>query len=170
LSTTQAVIEFIKTRRIFDLIQAVDALGIDRRKVLRVLDKLTREGFLEITKTAYQRPIKDEVGPARRNPKFKRIQDISARKPARPECARDKIWRTLRHLRKATRSDLTRLTGCHPKTVEDYTLLLEQYGFIKAIGKTVNQEKVWLLINNDGPKRPKTTDRTKPKTSNVRKN
>jgi len=152
-SPTKAVYAFLERRINFYLSQLVKASGLDRRKLFRVLEKLRREGYLAITDERTIKPRGKEVGPPRRDPRYRLMKDIKQRRAKRPECARDKIWRTLRHLRRATRSDLIRLSGCSQASVEDYTFILRRSGHIKSIGRQGN-EKVWLLIKDTGPKKP----------------
>jgi hypothetical protein len=87
------------------------------------------------------------------NPSYRRLKDLALRAPKCPESNRDKIWRTLRYLRKATRSDLVRLTECKPEEVKNYTVILANHQYIRAIGNQ-DREKVWLLVKDTGPKRP----------------
>jgi hypothetical protein len=146
------IIEFITTHRRFFLSAVFEDTGIDRRKALRILEKLQAEGYL-VEVREERVPLKlNEYGPDRRNPEYKVIKDISLRQRKKGLCNRDKIWKTLRILRRCTRSDLIRLTGCD-KTVEDYTRLLALHGYIKPIGRR-SREKVWFLVNDIGPKRP----------------
>jgi hypothetical protein len=146
------IIKFTTKHRRFFLADAAQSTGIERRKALRILEKFRKEGYL--TKVREERvSLKlNEYGPARRNPEYKVIKDISLRQRKKGLCNRDKIWKTLRFLRKFTRSDLIRLTGC-TKTVEDYTRLLALHGYIECIGRS-SHEKVWLLVKDSGPKRP----------------
>ena len=99
-SPHQAVMAFLERRKSFWLSEVVKATGIERRRLLRVLDKLRGEGYLALTDEQKNRPQMDEHGPYRRNPKYRLVGDISKRTRRRPECARDKIWRTIRHLKK----------------------------------------------------------------------
>lgn len=149
----KAIIEFILKHRRFYLADITDSMGVERRKALRILDKFKREGYLVEVKDERIPPAWSEVGPPRRNPLFRVIGDISQRKSTRPMCDRDKIWRTIRYLRKATRSDLMRLTGCSLGTAERYTKLLENHGYVRCIGRR-SKEKVWLLVKDPGPKKP----------------
>ncbi len=147
------LVEYVSQRRIFALSNVIDDTGIERRKALRILEKFKKEGYLSELKDDRIPPAINEVGPPRRNPRYKVIGDITQRKPNRPMCKRDKLWRTLRYLRKATRSDLMRLTGCSLGTTERYTKLLEKHGYLRSIGRR-SKEKVWLLVKNTGPKKP----------------
>lgn len=146
------IVEFISQHKRFFLADIMNNIGISRLQGLRFLGKLTKEGYLSELRDERIQLKLNEYGPARRNPQYKMIKDILTRQKKLPVCDRDKIWKTLRYLRKFTRSDLIRLTGCD-KTVEDYTRLLARHGYIRSIGRR-SKEKVWLLMNDIGPKRP----------------
>jgi hypothetical protein len=152
---SDVIIEFIQKQRWrrFSLNGLLEKTGLKRLYVIRVLDKFHDEGYLELIEENFIRPNWKETGPNRRNPTFRCIKDLSLRKPNRAKNRRDKIWRTLRYLKKATRSDITRLTGCTHGIVVSYTVLLSKYNYIKAVGKR-GQEKVWILVQDVGPKRP----------------
>jgi Fic family protein len=143
-----------KKRRTFTLSEAAAATGIDRRKLLRVLEKFAKEGFLQIIDEACVWPRPGETGPCRRDPRYKVIKSITERKrKTRPLCGRDKIWRTIRFLVRFKISDLTRLSVCNQRTVRDYTHQLVVHGHLKELGRNA-REKVFLLLNDPGPKRP----------------
>jgi hypothetical protein len=151
---TEAVSSFLLNRKTFSLNDLVTATGIDRRKLLRVLEKFRKEGFLKIVGEEKVRPAMGENGPFRRNPRYQRIKDIATRqKKQRPSCGRDRIWRTIRYLRKFKRSDLIRLTGDKERTIYGYTRKLVIHGYLKDLGRS-GREKVFLLFNDSGPKRP----------------
>ena len=147
------IVEFISQQKRFYLADIMDSIGISRRQGLRFLSQLTKEGYLSELKVERIQLKLNEYGPARRNPQYKVIKDILTRQRKLPVNGRDKIWKTLRYLRKFTRSDLIRLTGCN-KIVEDYTRLLALHGYIRCIGRR-SREKVWLLVKDMGPKRPR---------------
>jgi len=151
---TSAVSNFLLKRKIFSLNDIVASSGMDRRKLLRVLEKFRKEGFLQIIEEEKIRPEMGENGPFRRNPRYKRIRNIATRqKQTRPFCGRDRIWRTIRYLRKFKRSDLIRLTGDNESTIYGYTRQLVIHGYLKELGRS-GREKVFYLFNDPGPKRP----------------
>ncbi|MBU4316307.1 MAG: hypothetical protein KKF30_03435 [Proteobacteria bacterium] len=152
-SLTEVVKAFLVGHPEFFLSDLTENSGIERVRLLRVLEKFRKEGYLEIIKELKIRPQKKEVGPYRRDPRYRVIKDISSRIFKRPEYAWQKVWRTLRHLRRATRSDVERLTGCPGKTVEYYTFQLAKRGYLKAAGRR-GREKVWFLVKDVGPKPP----------------
>ncbi len=147
-------------RRRFWLSEVVQGTGIERKKVLRVLEKLRRQGFFQIVDER-SIPIKKagEYGPPRRDPKFELLRDIEKLRVAkRPSITcRDKIWRTLRILRMTTRGELARLTGCSEVSVREYMKLLAYYGYVREAGKK-GREKRFALVKNPGAVRPETPE------------
>lgn len=121
------IIEFIQTHKQFSVNDVAASTGYERKKTLRLLNKFCREGFLQLKKEQFITPKEKEMGPPRKNPIFARLQDMSLRRPARQESKRDKVWRTLRYIKKGTRSDIIRLSGCTHAVVENYTVLLSRY-------------------------------------------
>lgn len=151
---TQAILNFLSRRKRFYLDEAVKETGLDRRKALRVLEKLHGNAFLNLLADERTPPRGSQTGPPRRNPRYEIVKDLGQRTPKRPECARDKIWRVFRYMRKVTRSDLARISGCSESSAEQYTRHLEKHGYIRAAGKR-GKEKIWLLVKDTGPKKPK---------------
>lgn len=151
---TSAVSSFLLKHKRFFLNDVVAATGIERTKLLRVLEKLRKEGILKTIGEGNVRPARGENGPFRRNPRYERIKGLALRpKKQRPVYERDKIWRTIRFLRRLKRSDLIRLTGCNENTISVYTRKLVIHGYLKELGRS-GREKVFFLINDTGPKRP----------------
>ncbi len=147
-------------RRRFWLSEVVQGTGLERRKVLRVLESLRRQGFFQVVAERAVRPVRaGELGPPRREPKFELLKDIGQLACSRRKgiTCRDKIWRTLRALRIATRSELARLTGCSAGGIDDYLRLLKHYGFVRAAGKK-GRERLFVLVKNPGAVRPETPE------------
>lgn len=164
-----AVRAVIATRTILDgrfisgrvsLAEVVDASGCPRRPVLRVLDRLAREGWLTEIEDVRQPNGCGEYGPKRRNPVYLVHRDIRLHRAAqvrsRVTC-RDKLWGTIRSLRRTTLSNLMRLTGCGEKACREYLLRLRDAGYVRPAGKD-GREKVWVLVQDPGPRRPETKD------------
>jgi hypothetical protein len=143
------------------LAEVVDASCCPRRPVLRVLDRLTREGWLALVEDARQRPAPGECGPKRRNPTYEVRKDIRLHRAhqdkSRVTC-RDKLWSTLRTLKRSTVSNLMRLTGCGEDVCREYMLILRDNGFTRQAGLD-GREKVWLLVKDAGARRPETVER-----------
>lgn len=146
--------------------QAMDRLtGLKRPPVLRVLERLRREGDLELVEETKTDVKPGENGPRRRNPTFRVVRDVRLRKDNQAKhrvTCRDKVWSTLRGLRPraTTYSELTRLTGCEAGTVNNAMKALAKGGFVKAKGK-IGREAAWILVKDTGPKRPETPEKPK---------
>lgn len=166
LATVRAV---IATRTLVDgrfrpgrvtLAEVVDASGCPRRPVLRVLDRLTRDGWLGLAEDTREYPKAGECGPKRRNPVYEVQKDIRLHRAhqirAHITC-RDKLWSTIRTLRRSTVSTLVRLTGCTEDCCRHYMAILERNGFVRQAGMD-GLEKMWVLIRDTGARRPETLD------------
>lgn len=129
--------------------QVVAGVELERKPVLRVLDKLAREGYLqEIGDTKHPKG-RNEPGPHVQNPTFTVVGELTERPNKRPvakNTGRDKIWRAIKQLQRGfTRSDLVRLTGSTRAAVDDYTKMLQRDGIIKVVGKTGQQLRYNLV-------------------------
>ena len=148
-------------KRTFWLSEVSRGTGIERKKVLRVLEKLRKKGFLELIEERLLPPENaGEFGPPRRDPRFELLRDIEKLRIGKRTggiTCRDKIWRTLRIKRIATRGELSRLTGCSGVNVMDYLKLLEHYGYVREAGKK-GREKLFALVKNPGAARPETPE------------
>lgn len=142
------------------LAEVVEASGCPRRPVMRVLDRLGREGWLRLAEEARERLRLGEFGPHRRNPTYEVLRDIRLHRSyqvrARVSC-RDKIWSTLRTVKRSTPSNLERLTGCCARAVADYLRILRSFGYVRETGKD-SHEKVWALVKDPGARRPETPE------------
>jgi len=142
------------------LSEVVDASGCPRRPVLRVLDRLAREGWLELIEDARERPARGEHGPKRRNPAYLVHRDIRqhrAHQVRSHATCRDKLWCTLRAVKSATVSSLMRLTGCGEDVCREYMRILRDNGFVRQAGLD-GREKVWALVKDVGARRPETKE------------
>ncbi|MDH4317192.1 MAG: hypothetical protein OEV64_02270 [Desulfobulbaceae bacterium] len=108
-----------------------------RRPVLRVLDKLTRGGYLEEVAINLLPNKKGESGPQRQNPTWKIIGDLSDRPKQAPwrNTLQDKMWKLMRAKRYFTSNEIIITSGAHQKTVHDFFKKLEQAGYIRRTGK-----------------------------------
>lgn len=158
MTVLDPVVLFLLTcgRKKVTLEQVVAGVELERKPILRVMDKLAREGYLQEIKDDKLPKGYAEPGPFAQNPTWEVIRDLTERPAKRPgrNTGRDKIWRAIRQLQRGfTRSDLVRLTGASRGAVEDYTKLLERDGFIKVVGRDVRQFR-YNLVPGD-PQRPK---------------
>ncbi len=162
---------FLATRTVVDgrfqpcrvgLAEVVEVSDCPRRPVMRVLDRLVRDGFLALASD--ERVQADQMGevygPKRRNPTYDVVRDIRLHRAhqakSRVTC-RDKLWSTLRAVRRTTISHLVRLTGCGTDTCREYLLLLLAHGYVRQAGRD-GLEKIWVLARDAGARRPETTD------------
>ena len=108
-----------------------------RRPVLRAMDKLAKEGYLQEVSDDPVPPRAGECGPPRRNPTWKIINDLTARpkQSLQKNTLRGRIWRLIRAKHHFTRRDLVISSGASQGTVDEYVLLLEKHGYIKKTGK-----------------------------------
>lgn len=147
--------------------QVVAGVELERKPVLRVLDKLAREGYLEEIEDNKLPKGYAEPGPYVQNPTFTVVRDLTDRPGKRPvskNSGRDKIWRAIKQLRRGfTRSDLVRLTGVSWAAVEDYTWLLQRDGYIKVVGKLGRKNKYNMVA--DELKRPQIKEQAEKRTA-----
>jgi len=158
MTVLDPVIHFLllSARKKVTLDQVVEGTEFPRKAVLRILDKLSKEGFLEQIGDEPLPRMNREYGPIKRNPTWLIIGDVSERPKMRPkrDTLRDKIWRRIwRQKRGFTRTDLMRSSGAGVSTVEDFTKLLERNNILKTIGKKGNQ-KVFAVTKKATAKRP----------------
>jgi len=151
-------------RSTFTLTQAIEGTNRPRRPVLRVLDKLAREGYLTEIKDEPIMPGLGENGPPRRNPTWRINKDKPVlerpRVKVQRRTLRDKMWQAMCNVlgRKFTVPDLQRLSGASRASAERYTRILERTGHVRRTGRT-GRTVTWLLIKDVGAKRPKTSDK-----------
>lgn len=159
MTVLEPVIEFLMNLAVGKLVsleQVISGADRPRKPVLRVMDRLVREGNLEEVEDNKVQPKFGEVGRARRNPTWrileKPILEDFIPKPKRLT-VRDKMWRLIRARRRFTRSELIRLSGAKLGSCEDYTKMLVRDGYLKVIGKD-GHSQVYMLVKDPGPKRP----------------
>ena len=159
MTVLDPVIEFLLSckRKTVSLAQVMTGADRPRRPVLRVMDRLAREGYLEEIKDEKVQTGERQCGPPRSNPLWRiTARPLSAR-PSLPEPKkrnlRDRLWKIIRMKRRFTRTDLETVSGVSRGSIEDFTQLLEQQGVLRFVGKD-GYEKVYLLIKDCGPQRP----------------
>lgn len=156
------VFTFVMGRTRFTLDDAVEASGLDRRKVLRVLERLRKEGVLKLVsderKPKASRFTGKDMGPRLRNPRFER-KDVLVRGNRQPkrDTVRDKLWRVIRRERRFTRPHLAEASGLAEATVRDFVRLLLHHGYI-AEAKGSGRAQAYVLIRDVGPVRPITPE------------
>jgi len=121
----------------------------DRRQVLRVMDKLAREGYLKEIADNPEPLRSGEYGPPRRNPTWRVVGDLDKRPtPNRPksQSQRAKIWKLIRAKHRFTKSDLVIPSGATPGTVDRYVRKLEKHGYVRRTGKD-GRSTTYMLVN-----------------------
>lgn len=137
------------------LSQVMSGADRPRKPVLRVMDRLVREGHLvEIADNPEMRSY-GVGGPDRRNPVWKILAKPMLNLIGRPKriTVRDRMWRLIRARRRFTRRELQRLSGSTISSCESFTQMLANEGYLRVTGKT-GAQYVYLLIKDPGPTRP----------------
>ncbi len=136
-------------RKVLSLERIMSGAGRPRKPVLRVLDKLTSEGFLVQVNDAPIANGRYEYGPARRNPAWRIVRNLSDRPVAKPRknTLRDKIWKLIRIRLYFSKPELVFGSGARPATVDEYVRQLEQWGHIRRTGKD-GRLVTYMVINN----------------------
>jgi len=138
MTMLETVIGCLQGQRTVRLDDLVACAGHERRQVLRVMDKLAREGYLAEIGSDTQQPQRGEMGPHRRNPTWRIIKDPGKRpQPNRPRnnSLRSKLWRLIRAKRRFTKSELSLCSGVSTATTDEYVRDLERAGYVRATGK-----------------------------------
>ena len=157
MTVLEPVIQFLvdtKKKKV-TLGQVMDGADRPRKPVLRVMDRLVKEGYLKEIEDNKITPCYPEFGIPRRNPTWKILSkpvDINPRSPKR-RTHRDKIWSVIRARRFFTAKELARISGCKAGTTENYIRFLKAHGYLRETGKD-GHAIVYQLIKDPGPKRP----------------
>lgn len=132
--------------------------GLTRKQVLRVMDKLTRLGYLIKTQEKLVKKSWDTHGGRRmRLPTWEintaRILDVGKIVKRKPNSVRDKIWRGIRIKRKFTPKELAEFVGASYDVICDYLRILEYHQVIHR-KPNMGKFKEFLLLTDPGPIRP----------------
>jgi hypothetical protein len=134
--------------------QIVDATDQNRSEVRHRLWKLEAAGL--ITRVSDR-----EIPPEGRGRPTKEIQyrntGLLKKKASSPAARKingwDRMWQTIRALRRFTRTDLVTICGQSLGNVCCFTKFYRRLGYIRP-AKELGKNVVWTLINDPGPKRP----------------
>ena len=140
--------------------QVVSGADRPRRPVLRVMDRLVREGYLEEIE---DNPVRQDTrvgGTSQRNPTWRILT-----RPVPEEfipmatrvTVRDRMWRLIRARRRFTLIEIMRLSGASEGAAKDFVELLAAHGYLRLIGKDGHRH-VYMLIKDPGAKRPPTPE------------
>lgn len=156
------VIAFITSgnNKVITLDQVTAGADRPRRPVLRVMDRLAREGYLvEVA----DEPITNgygELGPPRRNPTWRVVQTppMPTLSPKR-RTIRDRIWQAIRMKRRFGLKDIMFITGQDEGSVRLYVRMLVKSGHLRVVGK-IGAANIYLLLPSKdcGPQRPSTRE------------
>lgn len=158
MTVLEPIVQFLMEYRgkKITLEQAMTGAERPRKPVLRVMDRLVREGYLEEIEDNGISPALGECGPVRRNPTWliisKPLLEIAQRQPKK-KTLRDRLWLLVRARRRFTRTELQRLSGVSMASSDNFTKLLVKNSYVREIGKD-GGEKVYMLIKDPGPTRP----------------
>jgi len=151
MTVLDPVIQYLLTceKKRVTLADVMNGTDLPRRPVLRVLDKLTKDGYLKQVSDNHIMPKYGECGPPRRNPTWKIINDVKSRpkQALHKNTMRDRIWQAIRAKRHFTRLDITRTSGATRRAVDEYVLILERAGYLRRTGKD-GKFITFMLIKN----------------------
>lgn len=138
--------------------------GLTRKQVLRVMDKLTRLGYLiKIREKLVKKSWDTHGGRRLRQPTWRlnteKILDVGKVVKRKPNTLRDKIWRAIRIKRSFTPTALAAFAGLSYDTVCQYLSILEQNKVIHRKPNT-GKFKEYLLLTDPGPERPLLKEKT----------
>jgi len=158
MTVLEPVVQYLRTYKgkKISLAQAIDGSERPRKPVLRVMDRLVREGYLEEIEDNPQMKHYGVGGPDQRNPTWRIISKplaaIAKRRPKRRTVC-DRIWQLIRARRRFTKKEIQRLADAGEDSVDKYIKLLEKNGYLRVTGRD-GRLKVYLLIKDSGPIRP----------------
>lgn len=157
----QVVEHLIGCTKEFTLEGVAEAMGLKRNEVKYRLDRLESEGLIKrIKEVKWHRSAKDpQDGQAPRLITYQKCGDLEKRlakmtATQRVDTTWDKMWRTIRVMRRFTRPDLMQLVGVTEENSRHFTRILAREGFIRAINPKSNPI-TWVLVKDPGPQRPR---------------
>lgn len=134
-----------------------------RKPVLRVMDRLASEGYLEEIADDKIPCRYGQSGPPRRNPTWKILEKPLSLPSSKAKrlTTRDRIWKMIRAKRRFTIADLQRLLAANYDTIRTYLNMLERDGYVRRTGKDERQY-VWMLIRGHNQvERPATKEKNR---------
>lgn len=152
MSILQPLIDWISDGRsqTVSLDQAIAGTGCPRKPMLRALDLLAREGWLEEISDCRIEPRFGECGPPRRNPVWRVLRDPRKRPKTRVlrKSARSRIWKLIRAKCYFTKVDLMISANTSESSVDEYVRLLARAGYIRKTGKDGRLD-TFMLVRRD---------------------
>lgn len=170
MTVLEPIIQYLSTLPLstITLKKITQGAGRPRKPVLRVMDRLAREGYLEEIADTPDPRVYRQYGRDLRNPTWKILKSpLLEDFVPRPErnTDRDKMWRVIRAKRRFSKAELERIAEVKEGNCSSYVNLLLHHGFLRKIAKDGRQQ-VYLLIKDPGPKRPVTPERKKKRSQN----
>lgn len=165
MTVLEPIIQYISslTRTRVNLQMVIEGADRPRKPVLRVMDRLVKEGYLVEIEDNKIPPKYGECGRDRRNPTWKIIKnplvDDFVPRPER-NTDRDKMWRVIRAKRRFTKVELGRIACVEHDSCESYVCLLSYHKILRKLAKD-GRRQVYMLVKDSGPKRPVTPERKK---------
>jgi Mn-dependent DtxR family transcriptional regulator len=158
-SLLKPIIKFLASRRrAVTLKDVVGKTGINRKATLRILRKLTRDGYLELTDPGEMLPCV-KGGRLAKNPTWKIVDRKSLPKrlerKKNPATTRDRIWKAMRIKRIFLVKDIMKLAEVKKASAMNFIHILLRNGYVRKVGQRGHREGChWQLIRDDGPDRP----------------
>jgi predicted transcriptional regulator len=142
-----------------------------RKPVLRVMDRLVREGYLEEIEDNKIPLKRGEFGKDRRNPTWKVLSKplFIPKRQAKRRTLRDKMWQLIRTKQRFTVVEIQRLSGAAYDTVRIYIKMLKDDGYVRQTGTDGNRITWMLVKGHKQVDRPETKENRKPRGSRTAK-
>ena len=132
--------------------------GLPAEEIKPRLYKLEKEGLIKKVKDRQALPRCRAISPqilyTRRVGLKARLNQMVIM-PKKRTTSWDKIWKTIRAMRRFTRADLIQLTGTSSDQVKDFTKALERDGYIKKVAWSPGRQAIFNLCKDPGPQRPR---------------
>jgi predicted transcriptional regulator len=153
------------------LTQVMKGSDRPRKPVLRVMDRLVREGYLEEIEDNKIPLRRGEFGKDRRNPTWKILSKPLSmpKRQAKRRTLRDKMWQLIRTKKHFTVVEIQRLSGAAYDTVRIYIKMLEHDGYVRQTGTDGNRITWMLVKGHKQVDRPETKENRKPRGSRTAK-
>lgn len=138
-------------QRIYTVSQITDLTGFPRHRVRHVLWKLEDSGAITRCRDAEAvtwkkgRPVKEIW--------YRNTRHLGCIERATAENGWDVMWKTVRILRRFTRTDLAAITGQGMENIRAFTKAYRELGYLRHT-KEAGRGVVWALVKDPGPRRP----------------
>jgi len=152
------IIEIIlKKRGFFTMEHIIEESGWPREEVWPRMYKLEKEGLIKRVRNVKILLPSGEIVPQILYTSCVGLkQRLSLMElPRKKNTGWDKIWKTIRAMRRFTRADLVQLTGTSDGQVKDFTKVLERAGYIRKAACSPGKSAIFVLCKDPGPQRPR---------------